>query len=101
VRSTDRGRRLGGAATLLAVGAPLALLCYGPRLFGLPMQIPSRPSGPLLVELPERYDVRARHGLRLSISTSRMAGQFRPEMGHGRGQPGAGPPEALTRLRLR
>lgn len=52
-------------------------------LFGLPMQIPSRPSGPLLIELPERYDVRARHGLRLSISTSRMVGQFRPEWGTG------------------
>jgi len=57
--------------------------------------------GRMFLDKPERYDVRARHGLRLSISTSRMAGQFRPEMGHGRGQPGAGPPEALTRLRLR
>jgi hypothetical protein len=41
-RSPDRGRRLAWAAASLAVGVVLALPWYGPRLFGLPMQIFSR-----------------------------------------------------------
>jgi len=41
-RSPGRRRRLGWAATSLAVGVVLALPWYGPRLFGLPMQILSR-----------------------------------------------------------
>jgi 4-amino-4-deoxy-L-arabinose transferase-like glycosyltransferase len=41
-RSPERRRRLGWAATSLAVGVVLALPWYGPRLFGLPMQILNR-----------------------------------------------------------
>ena len=42
LRSPDRRRRLGWAAAALAIGALLALPWYGPRLFGLPMQILNR-----------------------------------------------------------
>jgi hypothetical protein len=42
VRSPDRRRRLGWAASALAIAALLALPWYGPRLFGLPMQILNR-----------------------------------------------------------
>ena len=42
LRAPDRGRRLGGVAAALAVTALLALPWYGPRLFGLPMQILNR-----------------------------------------------------------
>jgi hypothetical protein len=42
LRSPDRRRRLGWAASALAIGALLALPWYGPRLFGLPMQILNR-----------------------------------------------------------
>ena len=42
LRAPDRGRRLGGATAALAVTALLALPWYGPRLFGLPMQILNR-----------------------------------------------------------
>jgi 4-amino-4-deoxy-L-arabinose transferase-like glycosyltransferase len=41
-RSPDRRRRLGWAAASVAIGAALALPWYGPRLFGLPMQILNR-----------------------------------------------------------
>ncbi len=42
LRSADRRRRLCWAAVSLAVGGALALPWYGPRLFGLPMQILNR-----------------------------------------------------------
>src|SRR3990170_1277668 len=42
LRSAERRRRLGWAAVSLAVGGLLALPWYGPRLFGLPMQILNR-----------------------------------------------------------
>jgi dolichyl-phosphate-mannose-protein mannosyltransferase/DUF2993 family protein len=42
MRSPERSRRLGWAAAALAIAAALALPWYGPRLFGLPMQILSR-----------------------------------------------------------
>src|SRR5215470_17991009 len=42
LRAGDRGRRLAGAATALALGAVIAVPWYGPRLFGLPMQILNR-----------------------------------------------------------
>ena len=42
MRSPERSRRLGWAAAALAISAALALPWYGPRLFGLPMQILSR-----------------------------------------------------------
>src|SRR4030095_15235982 len=42
LRSPDRRRRLAWAASALAIGALLALPWYGPRLFGLPMQILNR-----------------------------------------------------------
>jgi len=42
LRSAERRRRLGWAAVSLAVGGALALPWYGPRLFGLPMQILNR-----------------------------------------------------------
>ncbi len=42
LRSPDRRRRLGWAGTALAIGALLSLPWYGPRLFGLPMQILNR-----------------------------------------------------------
>ena len=40
--AAERRRRLGWAAVSLAVGGALALPWYGPRLFGLPMQILNR-----------------------------------------------------------
>jgi len=42
LRSAERRRRLCWAAVSLAVGGALALPWYGPRLFGLPMQILNR-----------------------------------------------------------
>jgi hypothetical protein len=42
LRSPERRRRLGGAGAALAIGLLLALPWYGPRLFGLPMQILNR-----------------------------------------------------------
>lgn len=42
LRSPDRRRRLAWAGTALALGALVALPWYGPRLFGLPMQILNR-----------------------------------------------------------
>jgi 4-amino-4-deoxy-L-arabinose transferase-like glycosyltransferase len=42
IRSPERARRLGWAAAALSIAAALALPWYGPRLFGLPMQILSR-----------------------------------------------------------
>jgi hypothetical protein len=42
LRGGDRGRRLASAAMALAVAVLLALPWYGPRLFGLPMQILNR-----------------------------------------------------------
>jgi len=42
LRSPERRRRLGWAGAALAIGGLLALPWYGPRLFGLPMQILSR-----------------------------------------------------------
>jgi 4-amino-4-deoxy-L-arabinose transferase-like glycosyltransferase len=42
LRSQDRRRRLGWAAAALAIGGLLALPWYGPRLFGLPMQVLNR-----------------------------------------------------------
>ncbi len=42
LRSPDRRRRLGWAGAALAIGLLLALPWYGPRLFGLPMQILNR-----------------------------------------------------------
>jgi dolichyl-phosphate-mannose-protein mannosyltransferase/DUF2993 family protein len=41
-RGSDRRLRLGWAGTALAIGLLLALPWYGPRLFGLPMQILNR-----------------------------------------------------------
>ena len=41
-RGSDRRRRLGWAGAALAIGALLSLPWYGPRLFGLPMQIVNR-----------------------------------------------------------
>ena len=42
MRSPERARRLGWAAAALIISAVLALPWYGPRLFGLPLQILSR-----------------------------------------------------------
>jgi len=42
LKSPERRRRLGWSAASLAVGVVLALPWYGPRLFGLPMQILNR-----------------------------------------------------------
>jgi hypothetical protein len=41
-RAPDRRRRLGWAGAALVIGGLLALPWYGPRLFGLPMQILNR-----------------------------------------------------------
>jgi len=42
LRAGDRGRRLASASTALALGAIITVPWYGPRLFGLPMQILNR-----------------------------------------------------------